>query len=110
MGVGSVGSILMGVSIPVFANLTGSIIDSFSTQGNMVEEAKSTMLLFVYLACTAFFVGLVMNLSWHTSAERQAEECRKQYFKSILRQELAWFDTHELTQITTSFAADTLSF
>jgi ATP-binding cassette, subfamily B (MDR/TAP), member 1 len=68
------------------------------------------MLLFVYLAIVALAVGTMMSVAWNVSAEMQAAECRRQYFRSIIRQEMAWFDTHQQTQIINSFAADTLSF
>jgi ATP-binding cassette, subfamily B (MDR/TAP), member 1 len=93
MGLGTVGSIMMGSTVTILASLSGDLLDSYAVQENMMGSGKNVMLQFIYVACAAFVVGLILSLSWHTSAERQAQECRKQYFRSILQQELAWFDT-----------------
>ena len=109
MIVGSVMSVVVGCSIPIFSYLTGSIIDSFS-QANAQQEARQRMFEFLVLGAVSLLAAWIMYTSWISAGERQAIRCRKQYFKSILRQELAWFDTQNQAAISANFAMDSATF
>ena len=37
-------------------------------------------------------------------------KCRKEYFRSILRQELAWFDTQNQAEIAIKFNLDSMAY
>ncbi|WAR14100.1 MDR1-like protein [Mya arenaria] len=43
---------------------------------------------------------------WAISCERQTHRIRKQFFRAILRQEVAWFDVHQSGELTTRLADD----
>lgn len=45
MGLGSLGAVLVGVALPMFVVLWGSITNNYGSS-NLEEEAKSTMLTF----------------------------------------------------------------
>ena len=40
-------------------------------------------------------------ISWGLTAERQVHKLRKVYFRSILRQEMGWFDTFDSGELNT---------
>ena len=110
MAFGIFSSILMGLSLPIFANLIGNMIDSFSQNVNRYEQGKNAMLLFIYLSGAALVVGMVTSALWNISGGRQATQCRRQYFKNAIRQDIGWFDTQNLNELTNSFGVDTLAF
>ena len=47
---------------------------------------------------------------WRIAGERQAAKCRKEYFKSILSQELAWFDIQNQAKIVSVFNGDSTKY
>jgi ATP-binding cassette subfamily B (MDR/TAP) protein 1 len=50
----------------------------------MVNAAREVLFKFIYIGIAAFALGWVMISSWMISGERQANECRKVYFKTLL--------------------------
>ena len=47
---------------------------------------------------------------WVITGERQAAQCRKQYFKSLLKQDVGWFDCIDQSSLSSNFSADTLTY
>ena len=86
MFIGSLCACGMGVVMPLFAILWGDITDSYGSQDDKVEKAMLVMLNFIYIGIGAAFTGWGMYACWMISGERQGITCRKQYFKSLLRQ------------------------
>ena len=84
----------MGACFPIFAFLTGDIIDSFGEQ-EIMTAATNNLYKNLVVGGLAFVMGFTMFSAWTISGERQAVKCRKEYFRSILRQEIAWFDLQE---------------
>lgn len=107
---GSISSAAMGAAIPIFAYLTGNMIDSFSTSSDIYAEAKQNLLYYIYLGVGALMVGTAMFSSWMIAGERQAARCRRNYFESLLRQEMAWFDLQQQAGISTTFELDSMAF
>lgn len=92
MAVGTVAAMVMGVGLPVFSFILGDTINNFQDMTSMVEESKKTMLIFIYVGIGAFAAGWTMFACWMITGERQAIACRKVYLKSLLTQEIGWFD------------------
>lgn len=68
--------------------------NSFGTSAaQMEDEAKRLMLIFIYIGLGAFAIGWAMFACWIIAGERQSIACRREYLKSLLRQEIGWFDT-----------------
>lgn len=47
---------------------------------------------------------------WITSARRQAERIRAEYFKSILRQDVGWYDLQKVGSLSSRIEGDTITF
>lgn len=77
MVIGSITSAAMGAAIPIFAYLTGNMIDSFNTSNDIYAEAKKNLLYYIYLGIGALVVATVMFTSWMMAGERQAVRCRR---------------------------------
>jgi ATP-binding cassette, subfamily B (MDR/TAP), member 1 len=64
----------------------------------------------LYLAVGAFVAGMVAFASWSIIGERQAIRCRQEYFRSLMSQELAWFDLHNETELVSQFEVDCMVY
>ena len=53
------------------------------------------------IGCAVLLVGYLQMMSWHTSAYDQSEKIRCVLFQSILKQDMQWFDTHEIGELNT---------
>lgn len=51
-----------------------------------------------------------MFACWMIAGERQGIACRKAYLRSLLRQEVGWFDMLNQTELASKFAKDTFAF
>jgi ATP-binding cassette subfamily B (MDR/TAP) protein 1 len=71
------------------------MIDAFQNNSQIFEEAKKNLYYYLVLGVAAGVTAMAMFTGWTIAGERQSIECRKQYFRSILRQEVAWFDTQK---------------
>lgn len=96
--------------MPLFALLWGNMIDSFKSKAEMVDQTKNMLLLFIYIGLAVFATGWIMIASWLITGERQSIECRKQYLKSLLRQEIGWFDSINQAELSSQFSSDTMAF
>ncbi|KAF7144597.1 hypothetical protein RHSIM_Rhsim04G0106200 [Rhododendron simsii] len=95
MIVGTIGAVGNGISMPLMTVLMGNIIDSFGqTQNNkeVVQEVSKVSLNFVYLALGAGVAACLQVSCWMVVGERQAARIRSLYLKTIMRQEIAFFD------------------
>ena len=108
--VGSVCAGATGVGMPAFALLWGNMTDSFDDTNEMVSAAKRVMLQFIYIGIGTFVAGWGMFACWMITGERQGVACRKEYLKSLLRQEIGWFDTINQSELSTKFATDSFAF
>ena len=101
----------MGVALPAFAILWGDMSDKFSTSEAEIEAAgKKIMLQFIYIGLGALGAGWGMFACWMIAGERQGIACRKEYLKSLLRQEIGWFDTLNQSELATKFSKDSFAF
>jgi ATP-binding cassette, subfamily B (MDR/TAP), member 1 len=86
ISVGVIGSVIMGAAMPTFAFITGSMIDSFGQEGQVLDDARKNMYYYFGLGGLVLVVGSLSYASWMISGENQAVQCRKEYFKSLLQQ------------------------
>ncbi|XP_010271023.2 PREDICTED: ABC transporter B family member 4-like [Nelumbo nucifera] len=95
MVVGTISGIANGVSMPLVILLFGQLIDSFGhTQGtnNVVHEISKVCLKLIYLAAGTAVAAFLQVACWMITGERQAARIRSLYLKTILRQDIGFFD------------------
>ncbi|OMO82289.1 hypothetical protein COLO4_23136 [Corchorus olitorius] len=95
MIIGTIGAIGNGVCMPIMTILFGDLIDAFGqNQHNdkVVDLVSEVALKFVYLAVGAAVAAFLQVTSWMVTGERQAARIRNLYLKTILRQDVAFFD------------------
>jgi len=92
MLVGTICASIVGTAFPIFALLWGEMTNAYGNTDAMVSKAHDVMLKFIYIGIGVIFAGWGMFGCWMITGERQGIACRKQYLKSLLKQEIGWFD------------------
>ncbi|KAL7112389.1 hypothetical protein ACP275_04G001200 [Erythranthe tilingii] len=94
MIVGSFGAIGNGLSIPLMTLLFGQLIDSFGLNAgpDVVKSVSKVALKFVYLAIGCGVAAFLQVACWMITGERQAARIRSLYLRTILRQDVSFFD------------------
>ncbi|KAK3026926.1 hypothetical protein RJ639_040332 [Escallonia herrerae] len=112
MIVGTIGGIGNGACMPVMTLLFGQLVDSFGqTQENtdVVHAVSKVALKFVYLAMGAGVAAFLQVACWMVTGERQAARIRNLYLKTILRQDVAFFDKETNTgEVVGRMSGDTV--
>ncbi|KAJ1731295.1 hypothetical protein LPJ61_002605, partial [Coemansia biformis] len=107
--------VITPVMIIVFSQLTGVILQyQLMASGGNSDEANDYLgrksrhfcLLFFILGIVMWVVSFGVNACWAISAESQGLRIRKLYYKSILRQDIGWFDTVKTGDLTTRITND----
>ncbi|BBG99357.1 P-glycoprotein 11 [Prunus dulcis] len=96
MLIGTIGAMGNGSCMSIMTILVGEISDSFGTNQNNTHIGLSVVskvsLKFVYLAIWAAVAATLQVGCWMVTGERQAARIRALYLKTILRQDIAFFD------------------
>ncbi|KAF3456695.1 hypothetical protein FNV43_RR01349 [Rhamnella rubrinervis] len=111
MIVGTVGAIGNGMSQPLMTLIFGQLINSFgsSIPSNVIDEVSQVALKFVYLAIGTGIAAFLQVSCWMVTGERQATRIRGLYLKTILRQDIAFFDTETTTgEVIGRMSGDTI--
>ncbi|XP_050236016.1 ABC transporter B family member 11-like [Mercurialis annua] len=92
---GTIGAFGNGACMPISSLLLGEMIDSFGINQSNKDIAhiiSKVALKYVYLAIGAAAASLLQVSCWMVTGERQAARIRNYYLKTILRQDIAFFD------------------
>ncbi|GLJ36714.1 hypothetical protein SUGI_0738880 [Cryptomeria japonica] len=118
VGVGSLGCIADGVSMPILMVVMGTLMNVFgnydqsseATRIEFIYEMNKYSLYMVYLAVATGFAAFLAGFCWTRTGERQACRMRRKYLKAVLRQDVGFFDIQGTTtsQVVTSVSNDTL--
>ncbi|KAF5944013.1 hypothetical protein HYC85_018090 [Camellia sinensis] len=111
MIVGTVSAIGNGMAQPVMTLIFGTLINSFSSSdpSHVVHEVSKVSLRFLYLAIASGIASFLQVTCWIVTGERQAEHIRRLYLKTILRQDIAFFDTETTTgEVIGRMSGDTI--
>ena len=102
-----------GCSFPWFAFLWGKILDSFLYASDADQRLNNAIYyrnIFFYVGLGALFSSWISFGAWTILSERMAVKCRKAYMKSLLRQDVGWFDTQNQFELSSNFNADALAY
>ncbi|KAJ9543132.1 hypothetical protein OSB04_022839 [Centaurea solstitialis] len=109
---GTLGAIGNGICMPLMTILFGDLIDSFGQNQNnndVVRVVSKVSLKFVYLAIGAGFASFLQVAMWMVTGERQAARIRNLYLKTILRQDVSFFDKETNTgEVVGRMSGDTV--
>ncbi|XP_077218913.1 ABC transporter B family member 11-like [Tasmannia lanceolata] len=112
MIVGTIGATANGIAMPFMTILFGQLINSFGETvdiNNVVHEVSKVSLRFVYLAVAAGVASFFQVACWVVTGERQAARIRSLYLKTILRQDITFFDNETSTgEVVGRMSGDTV--
>ncbi|CAL4910449.1 unnamed protein product [Urochloa decumbens] len=112
MSAGAVGAVANGAALPLMTVLFGRLIHAFggaATSRDVVARVSGVSLQFVYLAVASAAASFVQVSCWMITGERQAARIRSLYLRTILRQEVAFFDQHTSTgEVVGRMSGDTV--
>ncbi|KAG9459966.1 hypothetical protein H6P81_004474 [Aristolochia fimbriata] len=112
MTVGTVAAVANGAAVPLMTFLLGRMINSFGqTQdiNQVVQEVAKVSLQYVYLATGAGVASFFQVTCWVVTGERQAARIRNLYLKTILRQDISFFDRETTTgEVVGRMSGDTV--
>ncbi|KAG1327605.1 ABC transporter B family member 11 [Cocos nucifera] len=112
MVLGTAGAVANGLALPLMTVLFGDLIDSFGGAADIhdvVHRVSKVALKFVYLAIGTGVASFFQVACWMATGERQAARIRNLYLKTILRQEIAFFDKETNTgEVVERMSGDTV--
>ena len=106
MVLGTFGSMVTGVSLPIFNILFGQMLDSLNKKGvgGYQDAVNQVCISFVIVAAANVVAGAMQVYFWSAAGERQTQRFREKYVRSILSQEIGWFDTCGASELSTKVA------
>src|SRR5690349_7319022 len=95
MLIGAIGAAIDGAAMPFIGLLTGDVADSFTpgSSEDIIDVAGTTALRFAIVGIIGFVGSYLGFACWISIGEKQSIEIRKRYFKSLLSQEIAFYDS-----------------
>lgn len=130
MLVGTMAAIIHGAALPLMMLVFGNMTDSFANAGisrnktfpviinesitnntqhfiNHLEEEMTTYAYYYSGIGAGVLVAAYIQVSfWCLAAGRQILKIRKQFFHAIMRQEIGWFDVHDVGELNTRLTDD----
>eukprot|EP00054_Salpingoeca_dolichothecata_P020503 m.129396 g.129396 ORF g.129396 m.129396 type:complete len:1316 (+) comp23639_c0_seq1:107-4054(+) len=103
---GTLGAIVHGGILPAFAILFGEVIDDFANESDFIDQVQDIAVWFCILGVIAFVSGWLQVGFYIMAATRQACQMRVTYFRALLRQEAAFFDSQASAALTSRIAGD----
>ncbi|XP_076920813.1 ABC transporter B family member 4-like, partial [Bidens hawaiensis] len=112
MIVGTIGAVGNGICMPLMTILFGDLLNSFGENQNnddVVDAVSKVSLKFVYLAVGCGVASFLQVALWMITGERQAARIRNLYLKTILRQDVSFFDKETNTgEVVGRMSGDTV--
>lgn len=111
-------AIAHGTILPLFTIIFGSVIDIFGGTDNVqgstdfvdikkiTGEVGGIAKWFLVLAAVAFVTSFLQVRFQLIFAHRVATRLRKLYFRSLMTQDYAWYDSHDGGELTSRVASD----
>ncbi|CAI0380132.1 unnamed protein product [Linum tenue] len=111
MIVGALGSIGDGLQYPLSTFVLSFVMNDYGTPNNPLSKdtVDKYALKLLYVAIGVGVSAFVEGLCWTRTAERQTSRMRMEYLRSVLRQEVGFFDTQESGSSTTYQVVSTIS-
>ncbi|XP_027153546.1 ABC transporter B family member 4-like [Coffea eugenioides] len=113
MLVGTVAAVGSGICLPLMQVILGEMINSFGEtldRKQVVHEVSKVSSKYVYLALGSGVASFLQVACWNITGERQAARIRSLYLRSLLMQDIAFFDKEISTgEIIERISVDTIT-
>ncbi|XP_004851267.1 multidrug resistance protein 1-like [Heterocephalus glaber] len=127
MLLGTLAAVIHGSAFPLMMLVLGDMTDSFADAGSSVppnitnlnlsdftteiykrlEEQMTTYAYYYSGIGAGVLIAAYIQISfWCLAAGRQTHKIRKQFFHAIMKQEIGWFDVHDVGELNTRLIDD----
>nr|XP_025146740.1 ATP-binding cassette sub-family B member 5 isoform X4 [Bubalus bubalis] len=123
MILGLLASLVNGACLPVMSLILGEMSDNLisgclvktnttnyqnctQSQEKVNEDMIMLTLYYVGIGVTALIFGYIQISFWVMTAARQTKRIRKQFFHSVLAQDISWFDSCDIGELNTRMTED----
>jgi len=109
MIIGTLAAVINGTAMPLFSILFGDIANDFGPNNmpdQVVDAAGSLALKMMGIGIGVLVASYAAIACWMIAGERQAIRIRRKYFKSLLSQEIAFFDSINPNELSTKIAEE----
>ncbi|XVE50543.1 hypothetical protein DITRI_Ditri01bG0171200 [Diplodiscus trichospermus] len=108
---GTLGSIGDGLQYPLTMFVLSKVINEYGNPNSKPsnDTVDKYALRLLYVAIAVGLSAFVEGVCWTRTAERQTSRIRTEYLKSVLRQEVGFFDTQETGSSTTFQVVSSIS-
>ncbi|CAI6326467.1 unnamed protein product [Periconia digitata] len=121
--VGAIASIAAGVPFPLIGIVFGELVDDFNSAScnnhndtantaNTADTAElrssfnNKVLLLVYIAIATFVLIYTHIVCWNIASQRLAQRVRDRYLRSLLSQDIAFFDNVQAGEVSARLNGD----
>ncbi|KAI1273612.1 multidrug/pheromone exporter, ABC superfamily [Xylaria sp. FL0933] len=117
--VGTISSIGAGIPFPILGILFGQLVDDLNgatcaAEGNTGSQSpeeyqaaiNQKVILVVVAAVAQLALIYIYGVCWNMFGERLAHRLREKYFRSLLRQEVSFFDNLPAGEVSSRLSAD----
>ncbi|KAI1393325.1 putative ABC multidrug transporter [Hypoxylon trugodes] len=114
--VGTIAAIAAGIPFPLLGILFGQLVDDLDSATCAVQDATPSseyqdavnqkVLLVMACALAQFALIYVHTVCWNLFGDRLAHRLRERYFRSLLRQEVSFFDKLPAGEVSSRLSAD----
>uniref|UniRef100_A0A4W4FW74 ATP-binding cassette sub-family B member 5 n=1 Tax=Electrophorus electricus TaxID=8005 RepID=A0A4W4FW74_ELEEL len=104
-------SAIHGAALPIMCVVFGRMTDSFVQSGQQLNFTDHNIFslyayYFVGIGFGVLLFGTLQVMLFVLTATKQTMRIREKYFHAILHQQMAWFDTHPIGQLSTRLSDD----
>lgn len=112
--IATIGSICMGLTMPLFSIMFGGTINTFGASSTtnpetFIEEIRQLCLKFLYIGLGMWAAGYLMIWLWGYNGRIISKRIKKNYFRLLMEQEQGYFDTKDTFQFATKIQAQVKS-
>lgn len=116
LAVGIIAAVAAGVPFPLLGILFGELVDELNTAscaksqdqdvGNLQSSVNTKVILIVYVSIANFFAIYIHTGCFSLFGERLVRRMRENYFRGLLRQEIAFFDDLPAGDVASCLTSD----
>lgn len=98
---------LQPVSILLYGAFISTLTGSLSDTSNLLDLTLPVIYTMVYMGTASLIAAYVSTCLWILTGESQTRRIRLLYLKSVLHQDMSWFDQSKEGSLNTRLASDT---
>ena len=100
--IGTVAAILAGGIMPSISLIMGNVAAAFSPNsggGDLIGNMSQIASYVILIAAALFVFSYIFFAFWQHLAENIVTDLRKRYLKSLMRQEIGYFEVNKVEEI-----------